>query len=188
MYDPPHPGEIIREDCMGPLGLSVTAAADRLEVSRTSLSELLNGHMGVSPEMAVRLEKQGWSSAEVWLALQADYDLWRVRAVQEKARAILASAWPHHGYYRGIAIKKPDRDMIFDPSWSSIVIETEDGQRLEAPLTESFWGNCPELRYRQVGRWLQANGLARRADGNPPRFHLRQIGKENRFRLTVVSR
>lgn len=87
MYDPPHPGEIIREDCMVPLGLSVTAAAERLGVSRTSLSELLNGRMGVSAKMAVRLEKQGWSSAEVWLALQADYDLWRVRAAQEKAPA-----------------------------------------------------------------------------------------------------
>jgi addiction module HigA family antidote len=79
MYDPPHPGEIIREDCMAPLGLSVTATAELLGVSRTTLSELLNGHMGVSPEMAVRLEKRGWSSAEVWLGLQADYDLWRVR-------------------------------------------------------------------------------------------------------------
>ena len=87
MYDPPHPGEIIREDCMVPLGLSVTAAAEGLGVSRTSLSELLNGRMGVSPKMAVRLEKQGWSSAEVWLALQADYDLWRERAAQEKAPA-----------------------------------------------------------------------------------------------------
>jgi antitoxin HigA-1 len=80
MYDPPHPGEIIREDCMAPLHRSVTATAKGLGVSRTTLSELLNGHMGVSPEMAVRLEKQGWSSAEVWLGLQADYDLWRVRA------------------------------------------------------------------------------------------------------------
>ena len=87
MFDPPHPGEIIREDCMAPLGLSVTATAELLGVSRTSLSELLNGHMGVSPEMAVRLEKQGWSSAKVWLGLQADYDLWRVRVAQEKAPA-----------------------------------------------------------------------------------------------------
>jgi addiction module HigA family antidote len=59
MYDPPHPGEIIREDCMVPLGLSVTAAAERLGVSRTSLSELLNGRVGVSPKMAVRLGKAG---------------------------------------------------------------------------------------------------------------------------------
>ena len=101
---------------------------------------------------------------------------------------MLASGWPHSGFYRGIAIKKSDRDRIFDPSWRSIVIETEDGLRLEAPLTDSFWQNCSEVRYGQVGRWLQANGFGRRADGNPPRFHLRQIGRDNRFRLTVVSR
>lgn len=85
MYDPPHPGEIIREDCIAPLGLSVTQTAEDLGVSRTALSELLNGHMKVSPEMAVRLEKRGWSSAEVWLGLQADYDLWRVRTRAERA-------------------------------------------------------------------------------------------------------
>ncbi len=101
---------------------------------------------------------------------------------------MLASAWPHGGYYRGIAIKKPDRDMFFDPSWRGVVIETEDGQRLEAPLTPSFWRNCSELRWRQVARWLQASGLARRANGQPPRFDLRQIGTSNRFSLAVISR
>ena len=65
---------------------------------------------------------------------------------------MLASGWPHSGFYRGIAIKKSDRDRIFDPSWRSIVIETEDGLRLEAPLTDSFWQNCSEVRYGQVGR------------------------------------
>jgi hypothetical protein len=101
---------------------------------------------------------------------------------------MLASAWSHSGYYRGIAIQKPDHDAVFDPSWRSIVIETEDGQSLEAPVTESFWRNCSELRYGQIGRWLEANGLARRANGNPPCFDLCQIGKGNRFRLTVISR
>jgi addiction module HigA family antidote len=75
MYNPPHPGEIIREDCLAPLNLSVTAAAEWLGVSRQSLSELLNGHNGVSAEMAIRLEKAGWSTAETWLGVQLAYDL-----------------------------------------------------------------------------------------------------------------
>ena len=79
MFAPPHPGEIIREDCLKPLGLSVSAAAKGLGVSRQSLSELLNGHNGVSAEMAVRLEKAGWSNAETWLGVQAAHDLWRVK-------------------------------------------------------------------------------------------------------------
>jgi addiction module HigA family antidote len=79
MHDPPHPGEIIREDCLKPLGLTVTAAAKGLGVSRGSLSELLNGHNGVSAEMAIRLEKAGWSQAETWLRMQLSYDLWHAK-------------------------------------------------------------------------------------------------------------
>jgi antitoxin HigA-1 len=79
MFNPPHPGEILREDCLKPLGLTVTAAANWLGVSRGSLSELLNGHNGVSPEMAIRLEKAGWGSAESWLRNQLSYDLWQAR-------------------------------------------------------------------------------------------------------------
>ena len=71
MFNPPHPGEIIREDCLNPLGLTVTAAAKWLGVSRGSLSELLNGHNGISAEMAIRLEKAGWSTAESWSPLRA---------------------------------------------------------------------------------------------------------------------
>jgi addiction module HigA family antidote len=80
MYNPPHPGEIIREDCLAPLNLTVTAAAEWLGVSRQSLSELLNGHSGVSAEMAIRLEKAGWSTAKTWLGVQMQYDLWQARA------------------------------------------------------------------------------------------------------------
>ena len=65
MHDPAHPGDIIREECLLPLGLSVTAAAEGLGVSRKTLSALLNGHAGVSPEMAIRLEKAGWSRVGV---------------------------------------------------------------------------------------------------------------------------
>jgi antitoxin HigA-1 len=79
MFNPPHPGEIIREDCLKPLDLSVTAAAKWLGISRGSLSELLNGHNGVSPDMAIRLEKAGWGSAESWLRNQLSYDLWRAK-------------------------------------------------------------------------------------------------------------
>jgi addiction module HigA family antidote len=79
MFDPPHPGETIREDCLKPLGLTVTEAAKGLGVSRQSLSELLNGRNGVSAEMAVRLEMAGWSTAESWLRNQQSYDLWRAK-------------------------------------------------------------------------------------------------------------
>jgi addiction module HigA family antidote len=83
MFNPPHPGEIIREDCLAPLGLTVTAAARWLGVSRQSLSELLNGRNGVSAEMAIRLEKAGWSDAGTWLGVQAAHDLWQARQHQD---------------------------------------------------------------------------------------------------------
>jgi addiction module HigA family antidote len=79
MSNPPHPGEIIREDCLDPLGLSVSEAAKGLGVSRQSLSELLNGRNGISADMALRLEKAGWSTAESWLRNQLSYDLWHAR-------------------------------------------------------------------------------------------------------------
>ena len=63
MFNPPHPGEILREDCIIPAGLSVTEAALRLGVSRQSMSELLNGRNGISADMALRLEKAGWGAA-----------------------------------------------------------------------------------------------------------------------------
>ena len=77
MYDPPHPGEIIKELCLEPLGISVTAAAKALGVSRKTLSALLNGRAGISPEMAVRLSIAFDTSAESWLNQQTQYDLWR---------------------------------------------------------------------------------------------------------------
>jgi addiction module HigA family antidote len=91
MYNPPHPGEIIREDCLAPLNLSVTAAAEWLGVSRQSLSELVNGHNGVSAEMAIRLEKAGWSTAKTWLGVQLAYDLWQARA---RAGTITVKPYP----------------------------------------------------------------------------------------------
>ena len=79
MHDPPHPGEIIKELCLEPLSLSVTDAAKGLGVTRKALSELLNGHAGVSPEMAIRLEQAFGSTAETWLKMQLEYDLWQAK-------------------------------------------------------------------------------------------------------------
>jgi addiction module HigA family antidote len=80
MYDPPHPGEIIKEDCVKAADLSITEAAERLGVTRQALSALLNGHASVSVDMAIRLEeKMKWSTAETWLGVQQAYDLWQAR-------------------------------------------------------------------------------------------------------------
>ena len=77
MKRPPHPGLSIRHDCLAPLGLRVTAAASGLGVSRKQLSDVLNGHAGISPEMAIRLDKAFGGGAEAWYRLQAAYDLAR---------------------------------------------------------------------------------------------------------------
>jgi addiction module HigA family antidote len=76
MHKPPHPGELVREVCLEPLGLTVTAAAKALNVSRKALSELLNGHSGISPEMALRLAEAFNTTPESWLLQQLQYDLW----------------------------------------------------------------------------------------------------------------
>ena len=79
MHNPGHPGEVIREACLKPLGLTVTEAAAGLGVTRKALSDLVNGHSGVSPDMAVRLEKAGWVTADSWLQMQLNRDLWEAR-------------------------------------------------------------------------------------------------------------
>ena len=76
MHNPPHPGEVLRELCLEPLGLSVTRAAEALGVSRKTLSAILNERAGISPEMAIRLSKAFGTSAESWLNQQSQYDLW----------------------------------------------------------------------------------------------------------------
>ena len=78
MKNPPHPGLSIRHDCLEPLALSVTDAAAHLGVSRKHLSDVLNGHSGISPEMAVRLDKAFGGGASAWYQLQAAYDLAQV--------------------------------------------------------------------------------------------------------------
>ena len=77
MHNPPHPGEIIKALCLEPLGATVTRAAEALGVSCKSLSAILNGRAGISPEMAVRLSIAFGTSAESWLTQQTQYDLWR---------------------------------------------------------------------------------------------------------------
>ena len=86
MYDPPHPGRSIQENCLEPLGLSVTEAAKGLGVARHTLSRVLNGHSAISPVMAIRLEKAGWSNAEFWLRLQTAYDLAQARQREDQIR------------------------------------------------------------------------------------------------------
>lgn len=76
MFNPAHPGEVVRELCIEPLGITVTDAAKALGVTRKTLSELLNGHSRISPEMAIRLSIAFNTSAESWINQQAQYDLW----------------------------------------------------------------------------------------------------------------
>jgi antitoxin HigA-1 len=80
MKDPVHPGEILREDVLAELGLSVGEAASRLGVSRVTLSRVLHGHARVSPSLAVRLEDAGVGTARAWLAMQSAHDLAAERA------------------------------------------------------------------------------------------------------------
>ncbi len=77
MHNPPHPGEIIREFCVEPSDLTVTEAAEALGVARKTLSTLLNGRAGISPEMALRLSKVFGRTPEGWLRLQLQFDIWK---------------------------------------------------------------------------------------------------------------
>ena len=79
MHNPPHPGEVVKHECLEPLGLTVTRAAEGLGVARQTLSALINERSRVSPEMAVRLTMAFGSTPETWLGLQTAYDLWQVR-------------------------------------------------------------------------------------------------------------
>jgi len=92
MHNPPHPGEVIRSLCLEPLGLSVTDAAEGLGVSRKTLSAILNGRAGVSPEMALRLSMAFETSPESWLNQQAQYDLWVAKKSARRLRVKKLSA------------------------------------------------------------------------------------------------
>lgn len=92
MHNPPHPGEVLRELCLKPLGLTVTEAARALGVSRKTLSSILNGRAGISPEMAVRLSMAFNTSAESWLNQQLQFDLYHAERNRKKLRVARLSA------------------------------------------------------------------------------------------------
>lgn len=83
MHNPPHPGAILREDVLPAMNITVTDAAKQLGVTRTALSRVLNEHAGISPQMALRIERwlgvKNGGRAEVWAAMQLDYDMWNAR-------------------------------------------------------------------------------------------------------------
>ncbi len=86
MQNPPHPGGIVRRQCLEPFGLSVTKAAEGLGVTRQALSDLVNENAGVSVEMAIRLSKAFGSTPETWLQMQMAYDLWQARERAEELK------------------------------------------------------------------------------------------------------
>ena len=89
MHNPPHPGSILREDVLPALGLSVTEAARQIGVTRVALSRVLNGHSGISPEMALKIEDwlgvEHGGRAEMWTGMQLDYDMWQARQKRKVA-------------------------------------------------------------------------------------------------------
>ena len=88
MKNPPHPGLVVLQECIEPTGLTITQAAEALGVTRNTLSELVNGKRGISPEMAVRLSKVFGGSEQGWLVQQAQYDLARVRRDRIKLKRL----------------------------------------------------------------------------------------------------
>ncbi len=86
IHNPLHPGEIVKDALIDATGMSVTEAAERLGVSRTALSRLLNGHAGISPEMALRLSKFFSTSIEMWITIQAQYDTWLISKQSNKIK------------------------------------------------------------------------------------------------------
>jgi len=92
MHNPPHPGEILKSLCLEPLGLSVTHAAEALGVSRKTLSSIVNGRAGISPEMAVRLSIAFDTTAESWLNQQTQFDLWHAEQSRKRLRVTRLAA------------------------------------------------------------------------------------------------
>lgn len=78
MHNPPHPGKVLDELCLKPLSMSITEAAERLGVSRKTISKIINGHGSITPEMALRLEIVFGSTAQTWLNMQSAFDLWNI--------------------------------------------------------------------------------------------------------------
>ena len=95
MKKPPHPGRIVRQDCIDALDLTVTKAAELLGVTRQILSNLVNEKAGISAAMAIRLEKLGWSTADHWMRLQSAYDLAQSRRTQDRIKVECAETYHH---------------------------------------------------------------------------------------------
>ena len=88
----PHPGETLKAMVFDPVSLSVTEAAERLVMSRVALSRVINGKAGISPDLAIRLELAGVSTAVFWMGLQSNYDLWLARQrTQPKVQSLVAA-------------------------------------------------------------------------------------------------
>ena len=116
MHNPPHPGELIRKECLAPRGLTVSAAARALGVTRKALSKLIEGHSGISAEMAIRLSKAFGSKPETWLGMQMEYDLWQAarQASRFKVKTLFGS---HPGSVRvrpGVDLTQPILDEKMD--------------------------------------------------------------------------
>lgn len=102
MKEPPHPGLSVRHDCLEPLGISVTEGAMILGVTRQALNNLVNGKTGISPEMALRLDKAFGGTAEAWLSLQTAYDLAQAR---KKERSIAVRRYTAKNAVKQIAAR-----------------------------------------------------------------------------------
>ena len=105
LHNPPHPGSIIRDQCLAPLGLTITRAAQELDITRQSLSALVNERNGISPEMAGRLAKSFGSTLETWLGVQEAYDQWQAR-----------SAGSHKSRNPGVYLERRCLQAISSPS------------------------------------------------------------------------
>lgn len=88
MFDPPHPGEILKEMYLTPLNISVTNFAENISVRRATVSSLINGKSSVTPMMAVRLSKALKTTPDLWLGLQMEYDLWKIKQETRNNSAI----------------------------------------------------------------------------------------------------
>lgn len=102
MFEPLHPGEIVKDALINATGLSVTDAAEQLGVSRTALSRLVNSHSGISPDMALRLAKSLKTSIDKWINLQAQYDTWQIAKSYDDIDVkplVLAKKYLHHVHY-----------------------------------------------------------------------------------------
>ena len=92
MKTPPHPGLMLRDDVLEPLGLGVTQAAQKLGMSRVALSRVVNGRAGISPDLAIRLERAGVSTARFWMGLQSNYELAKALAHEQPTVERLVAA------------------------------------------------------------------------------------------------